>query len=274
MQVVKDLRSRGIPLDGVGHEMHNAINYPSVDAMVNAIDTMARHFPDLDQQITELDMSIYNAGDTTTNYGPNVPPSLLAAQGWLYHQYFEAFRHLRGKISRVTLWGMADDDTWLDSFPVNRTDYPLPFDHNLQAKPAYWGIVDKTQLPGYGLRFTGRVSTGKQNTRTVTLTATNGSAGTAYATQISSFALKEVLPWGGPHCSPVVTAPGSFPILLGDIAANGSASATFTVSLKGCNPHSVWQITAPWNANTFETGTFRMDTDFDNNADKPGGWKE
>ena len=48
---------------------------------------------------------------------------------------------------------MADDDTWLDGFPVTRTDYPLPFDMELQAKPAYWGIVDPTHLPGYGLKF-------------------------------------------------------------------------------------------------------------------------
>ena len=34
-----------------------------------------------------------------------------------------------------------------------RTDYPLPFNMQLQAKPAYWGIVDPTQLPGYGLKF-------------------------------------------------------------------------------------------------------------------------
>ncbi len=41
VQVVSDLRNRGIPLDGVGHEMHNAINYPSTAAMVNAINTVA-----------------------------------------------------------------------------------------------------------------------------------------------------------------------------------------------------------------------------------------
>ena len=33
VKVVRDLRARGIPLDGIGHEMHNAINYPSVKAM-------------------------------------------------------------------------------------------------------------------------------------------------------------------------------------------------------------------------------------------------
>ena len=257
VQVVSDLRSRGIPLDGIGHEMHNAINYPSVSAMVNAIDTIASNFPDLDQQVTELDMSVYNAGDTKSNYGNNIPPSVLAEQGWLYKGYFDAFRQLKGKLSRVTIWGMADDDTWLDSFPVSRTDYPLPFDMSLQAKPAYWGIVDETKLPGYGLALTSTVTAGTADTRTITLTATNGDVGTAYATQINGFTLTQV---SGPKCTPKVTAP-SFPIALGDLAPNGTASATFTVSIVGCNPNAQWTITAPWSANTYETGTFSVNTD-------------
>ena len=106
-------------------------------------------------------MSVYNAGDRTSDYGPNVPPAVLAEQGWLYKSYFDAFRELAGKLSAVTFWGMADDDTWLDSFPVVRTDYPLPFDHGLQAKPAYWGVVDETRLPGYGLKFSAHVMPGR-----------------------------------------------------------------------------------------------------------------
>ena len=162
VKVVGDLRSRGIPIDGVGHEMHNAINYPSTAAMVNAINTVYNAFPDIEQQVTELDMSVYNAGDRTSDYGPNVPPAVLAEQGWLYKSYFDAFRELKGKLSSVTFWGMADDDTWLDSFPVVRTDYPLPFDHGLQAKPAYWGVVDETKLPGYGIEFSAHVKAGTQ----------------------------------------------------------------------------------------------------------------
>ncbi|HYK38082.1 endo-1,4-beta-xylanase [Alloacidobacterium sp.] len=104
VQVVGDLRARGIPIDGVGHEMHNAINYPSVDAMVNAINTVAANFPGIDQQVTELDMSVYNAGDNTSNYGNNIPPSVLAEQGWLYKRYFDAFRQLSGKLQAVTFW--------------------------------------------------------------------------------------------------------------------------------------------------------------------------
>ena len=34
----------------------------------------------------------------------------------------------------------------MDSFPISRLDLPLPFDTRLQAKPAYWGIVDPTKL--------------------------------------------------------------------------------------------------------------------------------
>jgi endo-1,4-beta-xylanase len=259
VHVVRDLRSRGIPIDGVGHEMHNAINYPSVTAMVNAIETVADKFPEIEQQVTELDMSVYNAGDTTSDYGDAIPPAVLAEQGWLYKNYFDAFRRLKGKLSAVTFWGMADDDTWLDSFPVVRTDYPLPFDHGLQAKPAYWGVVDETKLPGYGLKFSASMSAGTGNTRRVTITGTNGVVGPAYATQITGFSLKQD---SGPPCTPTVRAPGAFPIVLGDIAPGASASASFTIRIVGCNPNSEFVLKAPWSSATYDTGTFVMETNF------------
>jgi endo-1,4-beta-xylanase len=168
-------------------------------------------------------------------------------------------RQLKGKVSAVTFWGMADDDTWLDSFPVVRTDYPLPFDHGLQAKPAYWGVVDETKLPGYGMKFSAAIAAGTSNTRTVTITATNGVVGPAYATQITGFSLKQD---SGPPCTPKVTPPGAFPISLGDIAPGASASATFTISLVGCNPNAEFVLRAPWSSVTYDTGTFAIETNF------------
>jgi endo-1,4-beta-xylanase len=259
VQVVGDLRSRGIPLDGVGHEMHNAINFPSIEAMVKAIDTVAEKFPGIEQQITEMDMSVYNGGDTTSNYGNNIPPSILAEQGWLYAHYFEALRRLRGKLSAVTFWGFADDDTWLDGFPIARTDYPLPFNMGLQAKPAYWGIVDPAQLPGFGLRFSASTTKGEGDTRVVTITATNGNVGPAYTTQISGFKLTQIF---GPRCSPQITASGSFPITLGDIATSGTASAPFSVSVAGCHPDSLFILSVPWSSAVYHTGTFETILDF------------
>jgi endo-1,4-beta-xylanase len=253
VSVVQDLKNRGIPLDGVGHEMHGAINYPSVAAVVNSIDTIAADFPGINQQVTEMDLSVYNAGNTTSNYGNSIPPSVLAEEGWLYAQYFDVFRQLKGKITAVTLWGMADDDTWLDSFPVSRTDYPLPFDMNLQAKPAYWGIIDPTQLPGYGMTFALTGKTGAQNARVWTLTATNGTVGPAYATQITNFTLTQT---SGAACTPVITPPSSFPISLGDIPAGGSASASFTINFTGCATLARFTMSAPWSLATYDTGTY------------------
>ena len=265
VQVVGDLRVRGIPIDGFGHEMHNAINFPTTQSMVNAINTVADNFPGLDQQITEMDMSVYNGGDRTSNYGNNIPPAVLAEQGWLYAEYFAALRQLSGKLSAVTFWGMADDDTWLDGFPVARTDYPLPFDMGLQAKPAYWGIVDPTRLPGYGMTFLASVVPGERDTRTVTITASNGNVGPAYTTQINGFMLSQI---SGPSCSPKITAPGSYPIALGDIPASGAASASFVVSIVGCNPHSQFTLSVPWSSAVYDTETFTITLDFERGNEK------
>jgi len=286
VQVVSDLKSRGIPIDGVGHEMHNAINYPPVSGMANAINTMAENFPGLLQEVTELDMSVYNAGDNKSDYGSNIPPGVLAEQGWLYKQYFDTFRELKGKLNRVTFWGMADDDTWLDSFPIVRTDYPLPFDMGLQAKAAYWGIVDPTQLPGYGMTFSEKVTEGprievpckhdrhdedcehpERHLRTLTITATNGDVGPAYNTQLGGLTLTQVR---GRACTPILVSPPSFPVVLGDIATSGKASASFTVSVKGCDPEAKFKLSVPWTSATYDTGTFVKTIEFRNEEGRDG----
>ncbi len=262
ISVVKDLQTRGIPIDGVGHEMHNAINYPSTAAMVNAINTVASTFPGLHQQITEMDVSVYHAGDNTSNYGANggtVPPSILAEQGWLYAQYFTALRQLKGKLDAVTFWGMADDDTWLDTFPINRLDMPLPFDTMLQAKPAYWGIVDPTQLPGFGLAFTLSSKSGAQNARVWTVTATNNGSGTAYATQINGLTLTQV---AGAACTPVITPPSSYPVVLGDIGSSDSANAAFTIDFTGCANLARFTLKVPWSSAVYDTATLTLGNQF------------
>jgi endo-1,4-beta-xylanase len=43
-------------------------------------------------------------------------------------------------IERVTVWGLNDNNTWLNYFPIRgRKDYPLLFDRNNQRK----SVVDK-----------------------------------------------------------------------------------------------------------------------------------
>jgi endo-1,4-beta-xylanase len=265
IKVVRELRKRGVPVDAIGHEMHNSINYPTPEAVRQAVNKVAENFPGIDQQVTELDVSVYNAGDSTSNYGNTIPASVLAEQGWLYDKYFRVFRELKGKLSAVTIWGMADDDTWLDSFPVVRTDYPLPFDMQLQAKPAYWGIVDQKMLPGYGLKFSVAETKGDKDTRVFTVTAANGDVGPAYATQISGFTLQQVF---GHRCSPVITPQSALPIVLGDIATSGAASTTFEVNFAGCSD-AVFALSVPWSSATYHTGTLVAPVEF---LKEKSGW--
>ena len=139
--LVRELRRRGVPLDGVGHQMHSSIQAPSVAAIVQTVNMFSRL--GVDNQVTELDVSVYS--DETSRYA-RVPDELLLRQAYRYRDYFDAFRKLKGKISSVTFWGQADDHTWKKGYPIHRLDLPLPFDERLQAKPAFWGILDPSRL--------------------------------------------------------------------------------------------------------------------------------
>ncbi len=137
--LVRDLRAQGMPVDGVGHQMHVDIESPSPAD----IDATILKFADLgvEQYITELDMSLYtNDSDSYTQ----VPHDILIQQGHRYKDIFDVFERNAKSIKSVTFWGMADDHTWLGTYPITRINLPLLFDDKLQAKYAYWGIVDPT----------------------------------------------------------------------------------------------------------------------------------
>jgi endo-1,4-beta-xylanase len=53
------------------------------------------------------------------------------------------FREYKNVITGVTFWGVADDMTWLDYFPVpGRKNWPLLFDENHEEKQAFRNITD------------------------------------------------------------------------------------------------------------------------------------
>jgi endo-1,4-beta-xylanase len=144
LNLIQNLRSRGVPVDGIGHQMHVNIDYPSADAVYQTINMFSA--VGVDNQVTEFDMSVYNNGTQTYTV---VPDLVLLRQGYRYRDFFNTFRRLQGKISSVTFWGQADDNTWLSTFPINRLEAPLLFDDQLQAKYAYIGIIAPIRLKKY-----------------------------------------------------------------------------------------------------------------------------
>ncbi|MGJ6967264.1 endo-1,4-beta-xylanase [Streptosporangium sp. G11] len=140
--LVRKLRAEGVPIDAVGHQLHVNVEQPPASYIEDTIEGFAGL--GVDQQVTELDVSVYT--DFTTSYD-TVPAEVLALQGHRYREIFDVFRRQARHLSSVTIWGVADDATWLSSFPITRLNPPLPFDDELQAKPAYWGIADPDRLP-------------------------------------------------------------------------------------------------------------------------------
>ncbi|HKQ75977.1 MAG TPA: endo-1,4-beta-xylanase [Blastocatellia bacterium] len=146
--LISDLKSRGVPIDGIGHQMHNNVDFPSAQAIIDTINMF--HNLGVENEVTELDTSIYSGSNPPIfdDYAL-IPQELFVRQGYRNRIFFDVFRQLKGKIGSITFWGQADDHTWLTS--STRVNGPLLFDTSLKKKFAYWGVIDPLQLPGADL---------------------------------------------------------------------------------------------------------------------------
>ena len=96
--------------------------------------------PDFTVEVTEMDMSVYRWMEAQKE----ITQDLLDIQAERYGEIFEVFRRqaAKGNLSAVVLWGMGDNDSWLDNHPVQgRGDAGLLFNKQLQAKPAYYKVI-------------------------------------------------------------------------------------------------------------------------------------
>src|SRR5262245_1443549 len=146
--LVRDLKARGVPVDGVGHQMHNNFEFPPVQGFVDTINMFATL--GVVQQVTEFDVNIYSGSANTpfANYD-EIPLDRHVRVAYQYRDYFEAFKKLKDKIQSVTVWGVADDNTFLTT--SGRINAPLLFDDQLKHKLAYTAVTNPLDLPGADL---------------------------------------------------------------------------------------------------------------------------
>ncbi|MEO8061421.1 MAG: endo-1,4-beta-xylanase [Pseudomonadota bacterium] len=151
LKIVKELIDAGVPIDGVGHQFHLSLgaDVSQVTAAFAAVEALSST---LTNHVTELDVSIY-ADPGTCFAQRTIPPCLpdlgasptqavLSQQATLYRALFTAFK--RPSVTSVSLWGVADNHTWLNSWPVTRTNRPLLFDTAGNPKWAFWTVVDSS----------------------------------------------------------------------------------------------------------------------------------
>ncbi|WP_419888267.1 endo-1,4-beta-xylanase [Neobacillus niacini] len=161
--LVKSLKEQGVPIDGVGHQSHIQIGWPSDKEIEDTINMFADL--GLDNQITELDVSMYGWPVRAFPTYEAIPGQKFIDQADRYDRLFKIYEKLGDKISNVTFWGIADNHTWLNDradvyydadgnvvtlpnapytkmVPRSGKDAPFVFDPEYNVKPAYWAIID------------------------------------------------------------------------------------------------------------------------------------
>jgi endo-1,4-beta-xylanase len=145
--LVKELKAAGCRIDAVGSQSHMNMNSPKVEAA----ETSIKKLRDVGVKvlITEWDISIlpspYEGANIAENfkysekmdpYRNGVPDSIQQKWDKRMLDMFELFLKNSDVIDRVTLWGVTDNSTWLNNFPIRgRKDYPMLFDRNNNPKP-------------------------------------------------------------------------------------------------------------------------------------------
>jgi endo-1,4-beta-xylanase len=127
--VIRDLLARGVPIDGIGFQMH--LNLGAGLSTTSLNQNLQRFAAlGLDIHITEMDVSLDRTGVTSTT---------LERQAEMYREVLKvAFSF--PEVKAVIFWGASDRHSWLVQ-PHRPKDAPLLFDDAMQPKPAFRGVL-------------------------------------------------------------------------------------------------------------------------------------
>jgi endo-1,4-beta-xylanase len=132
--MAKDFKARGVPIDGVGLQMHLALadadRLSSLDANIARLAALG-----LQVHITELDVGLPITAD-----GQPRDQEDLRRQADLYGLVARACA-ANPACTAFQTWGFTDKYSWIPAFTHGERGAALPFDASYQPKPAYDAIL-------------------------------------------------------------------------------------------------------------------------------------
>ncbi len=137
--MVRDFRERGVPIDGVGFQMHIV----NLHADVASISDNIKRFTALgvQVQITEMDVAL------PVDASGNARPEDLQRQADIYREIAAACLSHPG-CTAIQTWGFTDKYSWIGSHSKQTQGAALLFDRNYRAKPAYAALRDALEKSG------------------------------------------------------------------------------------------------------------------------------
>jgi endo-1,4-beta-xylanase len=156
IQLVKKLQAGGAHITGLGTQTHAKMDWPTpqdVDETLTAFGKLG-----IKLMITELDIDVLpsrrdnrtanvslrmGANPASNPYTNGLPAEVEHALARRYAELFAVYIKHSKTVSRVTLWGVTDGDSWLNDWPIRgRTSYPLLFDRNANPKEAFKAVIN------------------------------------------------------------------------------------------------------------------------------------
>lgn len=161
-RLVRKLKAKGVRIDAVGMQSHNGLNYPDLADYEASIEAFAAC--GVKVMITELDVNVLPSPEgfggaaieqnfeyrkQLNPYAGSLPDSVYRQFEQRYLELFDIYSRHRHQISRITLWGISDRESWLNDFPVRgRTNYPLLFDRQYKEKPVVKKVMEMWEKKG------------------------------------------------------------------------------------------------------------------------------
>jgi len=132
--MVKDFKHRGVPIDGVGLQMH--ISQLDFDTSAVAANIARLTALGLQVHITELDVSLpLDSSGAVRNED-------ILRQAQIYREIVHGCLQNPG-CTAIQTWGFTDKYSWIGNHSHGTRGAALPFDRNYKPKPAYDAMFDE-----------------------------------------------------------------------------------------------------------------------------------